>query len=284
MNVALLGTGLMGAPMARRLVGAGHAARVWNRTRAKAEGLGAEVADMPAEAAAGAEIAITMLADGPATGEAMRDALPVLPQGAVWVQMATIGLEWTERLAAAAAERGVAYVDAPVLGTRGPAEQGQLVVLAAGPEAARGRCEEVFSALARATIWLDEQPGAGSALKLVANHWVVNSMENIAETVAFAQGLGVDPRRFLEIISGGLLDMPYAHMKTDAILSGNLEPMFTLRLARKDVGLILEAAERAGIDLALVRATDERFGRAIELGHGEEDFAAAYFASAPESK
>ena len=280
MRVAVLGTGIMGGPIARRLADAGHDVRAWNRTLERAEGLGAEAAATPAEAVADAELLVTMLADGPTVDAVMREAAPAAVPGAVWAQTSTVGAEWTQRLAALAAEAGLVYVDAPVLGTRAPAEQGQLVVLLAGPEDARVTCTAVLPAIARKLVSLGDEVGSASALKLVLNHWILNSLENLAETVAFAQALGVEPERFLESIAGGGMDMPYAHMKTEAILSGKLdEPSFTLRLAAKDVELILDAASSAGVDLALARASLARMSRAIELGHGDEDMAATYYAT-----
>jgi 3-hydroxyisobutyrate dehydrogenase len=131
----------------------------------------------------------------------------------------------------------------------------------------------------RKLVWLGEDVGSASALKLVLNHWILNTVENVGETIALAQSLGVDPERFLESIAGGNMDMPYAHLKTDAILSGDLEPSFTVRLAVKDVALILDAAVSAGVDLGLAPVTLERLTRAIELGHGDEDMAATYYAT-----
>jgi len=279
-RIAVLGTGLMGAPIARRLAEAGNDVRVWNRTAAKAEGLGATVAATPVDAIDGAEFVVTMLADGPIVAEAVEGALHSAGERAVWAQTSTVGIDWTKRLAALAGEDGLLYVDAPVLGTKGPAEQGQLVVVLSGPDAARGPCEQLLPAISRKQVWLGNEIGAASALKLVLNHWIGNTVENVAETVAYAEALGVDPQRFLESIEGGNMDMPYAHMKTDAILSGNLEPSFTLRLARKDIGLIVEAAREAGVDLGLAAVTLERMQRAIDLGHGDEDMAATYFATA----
>jgi 3-hydroxyisobutyrate dehydrogenase len=280
MRVAVLGTGIMGGPIARRLADAGHDVRAWNRTLERAEGLGAEAAATPAEAVADAELLVTMLADGPTVDAVMREAAPAAVPGAVWAQTSTVGAEWTQRLAALAAEAGLVYVDAPVLGTRAPAEQGQLVVLLAGPEDARATCAAVLPAIARKLVSLGDEVGSASALKLVLNHWILNSLENVAETVAFAQALGVEPERFLESIAGGGMDMPYAHMKTEVILSGKLdEPSFTLRLAAKDVELILDAASSAGVDLALARASLARMSQAIELGHGDEDMAATYYAT-----
>jgi 3-hydroxyisobutyrate dehydrogenase len=280
-RIAVLGTGIMGAPIARRFAEAGHEVRAWNRTRERAEGLGAQVAATPREALADAELLVTMLADGPTVDAVAREAIPATP-GTVWAQTSTVGVDWTKRLAALAAESGLVYVDAPVLGTRMPAEQGQLVVLLAGPERARATCQAVLPAIARKLVSLGDEIGSASALKLVLNHWILNSLENVAETVAFAQALGVEPERFLESIAGGGMDMPYAHMKTEAIVSGNMEPSFTLRLAAKDVELILDAASDAGVDLALARAALERMTRAIDLGHGDEDMAATYYATRPQ--
>ena len=274
MRIAVLGTGIMGGPIARRLAEAGHDVRAWNRTREKAEGLGGTVADTPGEAVSGAELVLTMLADGHAVDEVMRGLAADVGAGAVWAQTSTIGLEWTRRLAELSSDRGLLFVDAPVLGTRQPAEQGALVVIAAGPPEARPRCEQAFPAFSRKLVWLGDQIGSASALKLVLNHWILNTVENIGETVALAEALGVDPRQFLESIAGGNMDMPYAHMKTEAILSGNLEPSFTLRLAEKDVRLILEAARESGLELGLAPVTLERMARAVELGHGDDDMAA----------
>jgi 3-hydroxyisobutyrate dehydrogenase len=280
-RVAVLGTGIMGAPMARRIAGAGHDVCVWNRTRENAEGLGAAVAGSTADAVADAEVVITMLADGLAVEEVMRDTLASMGDDAVWAQMSTVGVRAAEQLAELAQAHDRVLVDAPVLGSRIPAEQGQLVVLAAGPDEVRERCEEVFDAVARATQWVGEGAPEGQALKLVVNSWILNSVENIAETVALAEGLGVDPRRWLDAISGGAMDMQYAHMKGELIFSGNLEPAFRLTLALKDAGLVVEAAEDAGLDLPLPRLTRDQMARAFELGHGDEDMAATYFVSAP---
>src|SRR5438034_3857127 len=147
----------MGAPIARHLASAGHYVRAWNRTREKAEGLGAQVAVTPAEAVAGAELVLTMVADGPAVEAAVREALPAIERGAVWVQASTVGLDWTKRFAAEAAARGVLYVDAPVLGTKKPAEEGKLVVVASGPSEGRERAEEAFRAFSARSVWLGDE-------------------------------------------------------------------------------------------------------------------------------
>jgi 3-hydroxyisobutyrate dehydrogenase len=276
MRIALLGTGTMGAPMVRHLLRADHEVRVWNRTRARAESTGAPVADTPAGAVADVEAVITMLADGESVAEVMRGTLPALPAGAVWVQMSTVGVEWADRLTALAAEHDVDIVDAPVMGSRPQAEEGQLLPLAAGPEAACAHVAPALDAFSRGVLWLGHHPGLGSRLKLVANHWILNSVENLAQTLAFAEALDVDPRRFLELISGAPFDMQYAHWKAALMLEGDFPVAFALKLARKDIQLALDAAAGSGIELPLAEATSRRQSRAIELGYGEDDSAATY--------
>jgi 3-hydroxyisobutyrate dehydrogenase len=277
-TVAILGTGIMGFPMARNLAAAGFEVRAWNRTREKAQPLaehGVTVAAAPAEAAEGVDVLVTMLADADAVAAAVADIRDV----AAWAQMSTVGLQDSKRLADHAAERGMGYVDAPVLGTKQPAEQAQLVVLAAGAAELRERVDPVFDAVGRKTVWLGDEPGNATRLKLVLNHWILGMVENIGETIAFAEALGVDPRAFLSSIEGGNMDSPYAQMKGKAILADELEPSFPLRLARKDIGLILDAAAEAGIDTPILEVAAQQFDRAVELGHGDKDMAATVHAA-----
>jgi 3-hydroxyisobutyrate dehydrogenase len=269
MRVAVLGTGIMGGPIARNLAAAGHDVRAWNRTREKAEGLGATVAETPGEAAAGAEAVITMLADGPT----VETVVPDLDAETLWVQMSTIGVADTARFA----ERHERFLDAPVLGSKPQAESGELLVLAAGRE----RPDELFDAIANRVMWLDDEPGAGTRLKLVTNLWIMNLVENLAETFALAEALGLDPRRFLDAIEGRPMDSPYAHLKGEKILNRDFTAAFALKHATKDVRLALEAARLAGVELGLGPATLARFERAVELGHGDEDTATVWFASRP---
>ena len=172
----------------------------------------------------------------------------------------------------------VAYVDAPVLGTKRPAEQGQLVVLASGPEEVRERCEPVFEAVGGKTVWLGEA-GEGSRLKLVVNNWIVGILGVLAETVAFARAIGVDPAKFLETIEGGPLGLPYAQMKGKMMIEEDFPTSFSARLARKDAGLVLDAAESSGLAMEIAAAVAARFDETIEAGHGESDMAAVYEAA-----
>src|SRR5258708_2429018 len=210
-SVAVLGTGIMGAAMARNLAKAGLDVRAWNRTRAKAEPLAADgvrVVDTPAEAVRDAKVVLTILYDGPAVLETMRDAAPGLRPGAVWAQATTAGLDAIGPLADFARQHDLIFLDSPVLGTRQPAENGQLVILPAGPEEARAAVARVYDASGSRTNWVadDGSTGAATRLKLVCNSWVLVLTHGTAEAVALAKGLGVDFQAFLDAIDGGPLD------------------------------------------------------------------------------
>jgi 3-hydroxyisobutyrate dehydrogenase len=281
---AVLGTGTMGEPIARNLLRAGFPVRAWNRTRAKAEPLadaGATVCDSPAQAAARVDFVLTVLTDLDAVVETMEaeGAFGAMRGGAVWLQLSTVGIDGAERLGELAAEHGVTYVDAPLMGTREPAEKGELVVLASGPADVRERCALVFDAIGKQTHWLGPA-GVGSRMKMVVNLWLLAITEAAAEAIALAEGLGLEPRDFLDTMKGSPLDAPYLHLKGQAILDRTLEPSFKLSVAEKDARLVLDAARRAGIDPAVARAVQSSFAHAIELGHGDDDMAATYFATA----
>jgi 3-hydroxyisobutyrate dehydrogenase len=286
MTVAVLGAGgTMGLPMSANLARAGHEIRAWNRTAAKAEPLreeGAAICATPAEAARGAGVVLTMLSDADAVLDAMSGdagALAGAAGDAVWLQASTIGLEGTERCAALAEQAGVVFVDAPVLGTRQPAERGALVVLASGPGEARERVAPIFDVLGSRTLWVGEA-GAGTRLKLVANAWLLAIVEGLGETIALAEGLGVDPQLLLDAVSGGPLDLPYLQTKGRAIMERDFTPAFRLALAAKDAGLVGRAAERHDLDLPLLAAVATRM-RDAAGEHGDEDISATYLASAP---
>ena len=277
-TVALLGTGTMGAGMAANIAGAGLPLRVWNRTRDKAEPLtqvGATVADTPAEAVRGADVVLTMLFDADSVAATMEQARDGLTPGTVWLQQSTVGVEGSDRLVALARELGLAYVDAPVLGTRGPAESGALVVLAAGPEDVRDQVQPILDAIGSRTLWLGAA-GEASRLKLAANAWVITVVEGIAEALALTRSLGLDPALFLEAVAGGAMDAPYVGVKGRAMLAGDFEPSFAMSGAAKDADLIVAAARGAGVELAVVEAARDHLARALAAGHGDQDLSATY--------
>ncbi|UGS35021.1 NAD(P)-dependent oxidoreductase [Capillimicrobium parvum] len=278
MNIAVLGTGIMGAPMARNIARAGHDVRAYNRTRAKAEALatdGITVADDPTHAVVGADVLLTMAADA----DAVIALAEQLPSGdAIWWQAATVGIDGIERCATLAEERGLTLVDAPVGGTKQPAEQGNLQVFASGPDAALDACTPLFDAVGSTTLRLGDT-GAGTRFKLVFNHWLLGLVENLAETIAFAEAIDVDARGFVEILAGSPVGAPYVGIKGPAMVDREFDTSFPLALGAKDARLALEAAERHGLELGLMPVVLERFERAIARGHGDDDLAAAIFGS-----
>jgi 3-hydroxyisobutyrate dehydrogenase len=274
--VAVLGTGVMGLPMAAAMLDAGLEVTVWNRTMERAQPLserGAEVAGSPRQAVAGAQLVVTMLADGAAVHDTVEPALDGFPDGAVWIQMSTVGVDWTAQLARLAEQAGVGFVDAPVLGTRRPAEQGALVVLGSGPASLRHPCAPVLDAVGSRILWVGPA-GAGSRLKLATNAWVLALTSATAESLALARQLGVNPRLFLEAIEGGPLDAGYTHLKGEAMMRGEYPVSFAARHAVKDAELVLAAG--GGTDLAGVRAALDHLRRAVADGHGQEDMAVLY--------
>src|SRR6266511_4110685 len=214
--------------------------------------------------------------------EEYRRALAALGDGAVWVQSSTVGVDDTERLAAMAGQRGIQFVDAPVLGTRQPAEKGELTVLASGPGSARERCQPVLDAIGSRTLWLGEA-GAGTRLKLVVNTWILGLVGALASTIALARTLGVAPEQFLGTIEGSPMGTAYARTKGNLMAAGEYPTSFSLTLADKDVRLAMAAAAAGGADLPLLRVVDDLCREAIERGLGDADMAAIYEATRPGS-
>jgi 3-hydroxyisobutyrate dehydrogenase len=283
-TVAVLGTGIMGAPIARNLQRAGYAVRAWNRSHDKAAVLGKDgvtVADTPADAARGANFVMTVLIDGEAVEQTMVDggALKAMGKDAIWLQCSTVGIEAIERLAERAEQAHVSFVDAPVIGTKKPAEDGTLTVLAAGSRELEPKCQPVFEAIGARTIWLDNI-GEASKLKLVVNSWVLAMTASIAEAIALAEGLGLDPQCFLDTVKGTATDNPFLHAKGQATIKRDFAPAFPADGAYKDTKLILTAAQAAGMKHDLMTAVQAKLGRTVQQGHGAEDMAAMYLATA----
>jgi 3-hydroxyisobutyrate dehydrogenase len=283
LTVAVLGTGTMGAPIARRLLDAGFRVQVWNRTPATTArvGVGARRASTPAEAAAGADVVITMVTDGAAVEHVMlgpTGVLSTVSPGAIWVQMSTVGVEWSDRLDGLVAGHDLAFVDAPVSGSSAAAEEGELVILASGATTVRHRLEPIFDVLGGHTLWL-ANAGDGSRLKLALNNWLAVLVEGMAETLTLSQALGLDPHLLLEAIADGTMASKYALTKGAAMLDADWVPGFPLRHATKDVELALTAAHRHGVELPLTSALLPRWHEAA-ADHGDQDVASAVSAAA----
>ncbi len=276
--IAWLGTGIMGAPMARNAAAAGLDVAAWNRTAGKAVPLGdhgVRVVGSAADAVRGRTLLATMLSDADAVIDALDGGavLDLLAGDAVWVQLSTVGLEGCTRLAALAGEHGVSFVDAPVSGTRQPAEAGELVVLAAGRQDVRSRVTPLLDAVGAATTWYDEV-GDASRLKLVLNTWLLGMLAALADAVRLAELVDVDPARFLAAIDGTPIGAPYAQLKGKAMAAGEYPAAFGLAMAAKDAGLVRAAVAQAGGELGVADAVASVLERAVQAGLGEQDMAA----------
>jgi 3-hydroxyisobutyrate dehydrogenase len=275
-KVAVLGTGIMGGAMARRAAASGIEVSGWSEPLDHARPLeadGVRVAQTAREAAAGADVVVTMAPDADAIASF---AHTFLPSGEfIWCQCATVGLDGCERLAELARDAGVTYVDAPVLGTREPAERGELVILASGPDAALDRCAPLFDAIGSRSLRLGPA-GGGTRLKLVVNNWIVGTVAVLAEALALAEALGVDSRVFLDAIAGSAVDMGYAQVKGRMMIDRGYPVSMPLAHAAKDAGLAAAAAGRHGLEHAVTRAAAALLERAAADGDPSEDMAAAF--------
>jgi 3-hydroxyisobutyrate dehydrogenase len=280
--VAVIGAGIMGSAMARNLVAAGLDTRVWDRsaqaTGALAEA-GAVVASSAADAVKDAGVVITMLPTADVVSSVIFDGAvtDAFAEGCVWAQMGTIGVEATVRTRdrLAALRPGVMFVDAPVSGSKGPAQQGQLLILASGPPAAADAVRPVFDILGRKTVWLGEA-GKGSQMKLVVNAYMSILIEGMAETMELADRLDIGHQQLAEVIEGGPLDAPIADAKFHKMDQRDFAAEFPLEWALKDVDLAIGAA--AGSTPPLLAALSSQWHAAVAAGHGRQDISAARLA------
>lgn len=283
-TVAVLGTGIMGTGMARSLARAGLEVRAWNRSPERAAALvddGVRVCAEASEAVSGAEVVVTMLHDTVAVLDVVAPLLDDLG-GAVWLQTSTVGVEGVEQLAALAARHSVPFLDAPVLGTKAPAENGALVVVVSGDRGLEDRVRPVLDAVGSRTMWVGDSPGAASRLKLAVNAWVASVNAAVAQSVALTDALGLDPRLFLEAIGGGPTDTPYAQLKGGLMIDQSYDASFAVGSALKDVGLIQDAATTVGVESRLLDALSAVYAAAARTGHERSDMAAVREAFRPE--
>jgi 3-hydroxyisobutyrate dehydrogenase len=280
--VAVLGTGIMGSAMARNLAAAGLPTTVWDRSPSATGPLaeaGAQVAASPGQAVRDARVVITMLPTADVVNSVIfgEGVAQEFAEGAVWAQMGTIGVPATTGIAGRLSRLrpGVTFVDAPVSGSKGPAEAGQLLILASGPPAAEAVTQPVFSAIGRKTVWLGEA-GQGSRLKLVVNAYMSILIEGVAEALELAGRLGIDTATLADTIEGGPLDAPIADAKLHQMARGDFAPEFPLEWALKDVDLAIGAA--GGDTLPLLAALSRQWHAAVNAGHGREDISAARLA------
>jgi 3-hydroxyisobutyrate dehydrogenase-like beta-hydroxyacid dehydrogenase len=281
MKIGFVGLGNMGHAMAKNLLKAGHQLAVYNRTRAKSESLqsqGARVAETPREAARGAEVTFTMLADDHAVeGVAFGDSgvLAGLEKGAIHVSSSTISVALSERLAEAHARAGQGYVAAPVFGRPEAAEAKQLWVLAAGAKAHVERCRPLLEALGRGLSVLGEKPSAANVVKLSGNFLIASMMEALGESFALTRKAGVEPKVFLEVFQNVFAKSPIFERYATLIAGAQYEPAgFALRLGLKDMGLVLQAAGSSQVPMPLASLLRDHFLEGVARGMGDKDWAA----------
>ena len=278
-TVGFIGLGVIGMPMAERLLEQGLPLVVWNRTAEKTETLvrrGAVQAPSPRELAARVGVVITMLTDGPALeGVALGpDGVAAgLACGKVHCDMSTIDPETSRRLAAHYAARGVHFVHAPVLGSKRAATAGALLIFAGGPREGIHACEPVFAALGKKTWHWEEAPKA-TCVKLACNLLLGGMMELFSESLLLAARAGVAPATMLEVFAASALAAPMYQSKGETMIRRDFTPNFYLRNMRKDLGLVLDAAKQLGLELPGTRAVRSAYAAAAEAGFGEQDYSA----------
>jgi 3-hydroxyisobutyrate dehydrogenase len=280
--VALLGTGIMGSAMGRNLLAAGLPLTVWDRSTDSTKPLaeaGAVVAPSPSEAVKAASVVITMLPTADVVRSVIFDqgVADGFAEGAVWAQMGTIGVAATQDAHDRLGQQrpDVSFVDAPVSGSKGPAENGQLLILASGPDAAVDTLAPAFAALGRKTVRLGEA-GNGSRMKLVVNAYMSVLIEGVAEALELADRLGIGPEKLDEVIEGGPLDAPIADAKLHKMDQGDFAAEFPLEWALKDVDLAIDAGN--GEDLPVLVTLSRQWHKAVDSGLGREDVSAARLA------
>lgn len=277
-SVAVLGLGAMGHAFAANLLKKSFYVSGWNRTRARGEDLtasGLVLCDTPEQAVAEADVVIVMLSDGDTTLTSCAQILPILKAGAILCQMGTIGVDATRQLIemTEAQRPDVVLLDAPVSGTKAPAEQAQILVLASGDRQRSAAIEPVFSAISKGAKWLGSA-GAGSKMKLVANAWLVSVMQGVAESTQLAQQFGFTPDDFWQVLEGGPLAAPYVKGKLAMISAGEYPAQMQLTWALKDARLALEAAGDRPMPVLQTIAT--QWQGAVDAGYGAKDLSVVY--------
>src|SRR4051794_33443113 len=284
-RVAFLGLGIMGRPMAANLGKAGFDLTVWNRTAEKAEQFakehGAVAAASPADAADDAGIAITMVPDAPEVEDVLLGELGAaegLDEGDLAIDMSTIAPSASRRIAERVAGHGVAFVDAPVTGSRPKAESGTLTIMAGGADEHMRRARPLFEAMGERVVHVGPQ-GHGEMAKVIANTVTAINAAAIGEALTMARAAGLDLDRFLEVARAGSSGSTMLELKAGPMVEHDFEPLFRLDHMLKDVRHCLAEARALGIDLTLAETAERLYAAAAEAGHGDEDFAAVVTAA-----
>jgi 3-hydroxyisobutyrate dehydrogenase len=279
LTVGFIGLGLMGRPMALNLLKAGYAVTVWNRTRSRADALaadGATVAATPRETAAGADVLFMIVSDPPAVESVLwgaDGALAGLRKGTVLVDSSTVSPDLARRSAAACAERGVEYLDAPVTGGTWGAEKGDLVFMVGGAAATLARVEPLLGAMGKRWFLLGPN-GAGQTIKLAMNLILALEVEAFAEALAIVKAAGLAGEHLVEVMQSSMGRAPVLDIKAPMMLSGDYKASFPLRLMYKDVALALDLAGELKIKLPAGAAARDTYGAVRGASSDDPDYAA----------
>jgi 3-hydroxyisobutyrate dehydrogenase len=278
-SVAILGLGIMGSGMARRLLSANFPLTVYNRNREKSLPLaadGAFVADTPREAASRAQIILSMVAEDSASrsvwlGEA--GALAGASPGSILIESSTLTVGWIQELAAKAAERGCRFMDAPVTGSKPQAASGELLFLVGGVAEVIDAARPVFSVLGRDVIHMGPV-GSGALMKLVNNFMCGVQAASFAEGLSLIDAAGLDRAKAIAILTGGAPGSAIVRRMAERVAADDFTPAFALRWMAKDIGYALDGASGKGVSLPVASAALAVFRRAIAEGLGDQDFSA----------
>ena len=281
MKVGFVGLGSMGSGIAANLLKAGHTLTVYNRTRSRAEPLqtlGATVVGTPGEAAAGAEVVFTMLADDRAVEAVVfrkGNVLEALPSGAIHVSLSTISVALSAKLASAHQEKKQQYVAAPVFGRPDSAAAAKLFVVAAGKAEPVARCRDLFKAIGQRTFEIAEEPIAANLFKVCGNFLITSVIESLAESIALVRKSGFDQDKFLEVMTESLFTAPVYKTYGNILTKEKFDPPgFKLPLGLKDNRLVLAAAEEKSVPMPIATLVGNNFLTAIAQGLSESDWSA----------
>jgi 3-hydroxyisobutyrate dehydrogenase/glyoxylate/succinic semialdehyde reductase len=281
MQIGFIGLGIMGSRMAANLQKAGHDLMIYNRTRAKAEALineGAQWFDTPAQLAEKVDILFTMLAHPEAVSRiALGDDgyLKNMKPNAIWVDCSTVNPSFSKAMAAEAQKRQIRYIDAPVLGTKKPAREGQLVFYVGGKKEDVEILMPYFEIMGKAVKHVGEQ-GMGASFKMVVNLLVAQNMVIFSEAAALGRALGFSQEMLFDTLLDGPMAAPYLSLKRPKIEEGNFEADFPLKWMHKDLHLVALTAYENGVVLPTTNTAKEVFLQAKKSGLGEKDFAAIF--------
>jgi 3-hydroxyisobutyrate dehydrogenase-like beta-hydroxyacid dehydrogenase len=281
MNIAFLGLGKMGTPMARRLMAAGNELTVWNRNPERAHALqGAQVASSPAEAARTAEVVLTSLFDDAANEQVLfgpEGVLDALQPGALHISLSTISVDLCDRLTAEHARRKQLFVAAPVFGRPNVAGEGRLWIVAAGADDAIAQARPLLESLSRGISVIGREPRQAHALKLGGNFLISAMIHSLAESFVYAHAQGIDPAAFLETVNSALFQSPFYAAYGQVMLHPPEHPGATIELGAKDLRLLQEAAASRHTSLSLAGNLAQIFAQARQSGLGDEDWAVGQY-------